>query len=107
MVSTALFTNTENYGISHAYSLSGNGTFPNVWEYTAQTEYCRTQKDNSCNIVTQDLIVFGYIDGADDDGLLILRNSWGSDSGDGGNYYMSYDYARQMLLEVTALHVEE
>jgi len=32
-------------------------------------------------------------------GLLTLRNSWGSDVGDKGNFYMSYDYFKALILE--------
>ncbi|MDF1677745.1 MAG: C1 family peptidase [Legionellaceae bacterium] len=33
-------------------------------------------------------------------GLLTLRNSWGTDVGDGGNFYMSYDYFKVLSTEV-------
>jgi len=47
-----------------------------------------------------EMIIIGYNDaaiaktrdGKTSTGLLILRNSWGKYAGDGGNYYMSYDY---------------
>ncbi|WP_133135673.1 hypothetical protein [Legionella rowbothamii] len=32
-------------------------------------------------------------------GLLTLRGSWGSDAGDQGDFYMSYDYFRVLVLE--------
>lgn len=69
-------------------------------------------------IIDQDLILGGHemvITGYDDDavafdnqgkphkGLLTLRNSWGSDVGDQGNYYMTYDFFKIMELEVNVL----
>ena len=33
-------------------------------------------------------------------GLLTLRNSWGSTVGDEGNFYMSYDYFKVLVIEV-------
>lgn len=55
-----------------------------------------------------ELVVTGYDDNAaayDDQGgkhqgLLTLRNSWGTDVGDNGNYYMSYDYFVKYVSEV-------
>lgn len=53
------------------------------------------------------IVVIGYDDtatiiGPDNvahQGILILRNSWGSNAGDGGNYYMSYDYAKMFITD--------
>jgi hypothetical protein len=33
-------------------------------------------------------------------GLLTLRNSWGSNAGDEGNFYMSYDYFKLLAFEI-------
>ncbi len=33
-------------------------------------------------------------------GLLTLRNSWGANIGDQGNFYMTYDYFKALMLEV-------
>jgi len=38
-------------------------------------------------------------DGKEHKGLFTLRNSWGEEAGDQGNYYMSYDYFKMFLLE--------
>lgn len=54
------------------------------------------------------MIITGYDDNAvvkdifghESKGLLTLRNSWGSRAGDGGNYYMSYDYFKMLADEV-------
>jgi hypothetical protein len=54
------------------------------------------------------LLVTGYDDNAyaKDDygrihrGLVTLRNSWGDKIGDQGNFYMSYDYFKTMVMEI-------
>lgn len=54
-----------------------------------------------------EMIITGYDDDAvavDDQGreykgLLTLRNSWGSDIGDKGDFYMSYDYFKVLVIE--------
>lgn len=55
-----------------------------------------------------EMVITGYDDNAvatDSDGnkhqgLLILRNSWGEEAGDNGNYYMTYDYFKKFVGEV-------
>ncbi len=55
-----------------------------------------------------EMIITGYDDDAiatDDKGrvykgLLTLRNSWGINAGDQGNFYMSYDYFKRLAVEV-------
>ncbi len=39
------------------------------------------------------------IKNAGNQGLLTLRNSWGEEVGDHGNYYMSYDYFLKLAVE--------
>lgn len=54
-----------------------------------------------------EMIITGYDDDAiakDEDGythkgLLTLRNSWGDNAGDKGNFYMSYDYFKLFVVE--------
>ena len=55
-----------------------------------------------------ELVITGYDDkavaydnlGGKHQGLLKLRNSWGADAGDNGDYYMSYDYFVKYVNEV-------
>jgi hypothetical protein len=55
-----------------------------------------------------EMVIIGYNDhavavdqsGRKYRGLLTLRNSWGTSVGDGGNYYMTYNYFEKNVLEV-------
>lgn len=55
-----------------------------------------------------EMVITGYDDdavvtdkqGQQHQGLLTLRNSWGDRMGDQGNFYMSYDYFKVLVLEV-------
>lgn len=55
-----------------------------------------------------EMVIIGYDDkavaidkeGKKHQGLLILRNSWGNDVGDAGNYYMTYDYFKKFAGEI-------
>ena len=54
------------------------------------------------------IIITGYDDdavavdkeGREHKGLFTLRNSWGPEAGDKGDYYMSYDYFRALTMDV-------
>ncbi len=58
------------------------------------------------------MVITGYDDNAisiDDEGqehkgLLTLRNSWGEEAGDHGNFYMSYDYFMHLALELVEIN---
>ncbi|MFT4058034.1 MAG: C1 family peptidase [Legionella sp.] len=62
-----------------------------------------------------EMIITGYDDNAiaiDDEGrkhqgLLTLRNSWSDQVGDHGNFYMSYDYFKLLVIEAQRIHYEE
>jgi hypothetical protein len=55
-----------------------------------------------------EMIIIGYDDnavvtdseGGSNQGVLILRNSWGKLAGDAGNYYMTYDFFKRFVMEV-------
>jgi C1A family cysteine protease len=57
------------------------------------------------------MIITGYDDnavatdihGKTHKGLFILRNSWGKNAGDEGNYYMSYDYMANLGYDITRI----
>jgi len=62
-----------------------------------------------------EMIITGYDDNAvaiDNEGqkhtgLFILRNSWGNDVGDQGNYYMTYDFFKKFVIEVQEIIATE
>lgn len=70
--------------------------------------------DQNPNLGGHEMVIIGYDDNAvavDQDGvkhqgLLTLRNSWGDDVGDHGNYYMSYDFFKKFVLEVQVIKIE-
>lgn len=106
LISAALHPNLPNHGLSKSYYMFNKSkTEPNVWSYGEDVQNCRENKDAKCQMLTHEMIVYGYIDHPTnaDDGLLLLRNSWGIGAGDDGNYYMTYKYAQKELLEVVQL----
>lgn len=62
-----------------------------------------------------EMIITGYDDnavavddlGQEHKGLLTLRNSWGEDVGDKGDFYMSYDYFQVLALEAQQISYED
>ena len=58
-----------------------------------------------------EMIIIGYDDqaqawtndGTVSKGLFIIRNSWGKQAGDGGNFYISYDYFKALCDEAQAI----
>lgn len=72
----------------------------------------KTQKITAAH----EMIITGYDDNAvaiDEEGhkykgLFTLRNSWGTNIGDKGNFYMSYDYFKALALEAIRIrHVQD
>lgn len=67
------------------------------------------------NFGGHEMIITGYDDKAiavDDDGrtyqgLLTLRNSWGEQFGDHGDFYMSYDYFKLLVLEAQQIRIHD
>ncbi|MGL6028836.1 MAG: C1 family peptidase [Legionella sp.] len=59
-----------------------------------------------------EMVITGYDDdavaiddsGREHKGLLTLRNSWGKDVGDKGDFYMSYDYFKILVLEAQRIN---
>lgn len=58
-----------------------------------------------------EMVIIGYDDnevvsdnnGHENKGLFILRNSWGKSAGDQGNYYMTYDHFKLMVMETQVI----
>lgn len=76
-----------------------------TWALTSET------RNPSSTLAGHELIITGYDDNAmavDSQhqyhrGLLILRNSWGGEAGNQGDFYMSYDYFQAFALDVAAI----
>jgi len=72
-------------------------------------------QDQDAEIGGHEMVITGYDDdavaidneGNKHQGLLILRNSWGSDAGDQGNYYMAYDFFKVYVAEVQKIVIEK
>ena len=72
-----------------------------TWALTAELNF-------PTRIGGHEMVIFGYDDtaiaydkeGNAHQGLLKLRNSWNTDVGDNGNFYMSYDYFKKYVHEV-------
>lgn len=82
----------DDAGIEGSYKVRGD-----TWVLTQ--DIINKGKQGEINSAHQ-MIIIGYDDqavayandGARSKGLLILRNSWGKDVGNQGNFYMSYEY---------------
>lgn len=67
--------------------------------------------NNGGSLGSHTMVVMGYNDNivitnpdrTTTTGALICRNSWGPDAGDHGNYYVSYDYFKAMVLDAEEL----
>lgn len=77
-----------------------------TWAYTDEIK-----NDSNPQLGGHEMVIVGYDDnavatdkeGKQHKGLLTLRNSWGSDAGDHGNYYMTYEFFKQYVMEVQKL----
>lgn len=81
-----------------------------TWALTAVMK-----RDKDPNLGGHEMVITGYNDdavaidneGNKHQGLLTLRNSWGTNAGDKGNYYMTYDYFKQYVIEVQKIVIEK
>lgn len=100
---TLLDENIDDVGSAGTY----NNVAEDAWVMTKKIK--RDLKKND-NIGGHELIIDGYDDAAcatyredhetkQQCGLLRIRNSWGTDAGDQGDYYMSYAYFKVMVDE--------
>lgn len=101
IIETALSNDSGNPISVNGYNLKMNGK-PKIYNgglYACQQpessiSYCSNQN------AAISLIVIGYDDNQQ---LLKLRNSWGSDAGENGNYYMTYSFFKAMAGEQVIL----
>ena len=68
-------------------------------------EYIKKNKDNGNFVGSHQMIIIGYMDDIRDknNGVFILRNSWGANCGDNGNNYITYDYTYTLTDEVLSI----
>lgn len=91
--------------------IGGNGlggsykALNDTWALTATIQRHARNKNNihagHAMIITgyDDNAVMTDTDGKKHTGILTLRNSWGAQYGDQGNYYMTYDYFKKLVTE--------
>ena len=80
-----------------------------TWAYTNAMKH-----DSNPEMGGHEMVITGFDDkaiavdneGKKHKGLLTLRNSWGTEAGDKGNYYMSYDFFKIFVMEVQKIGLE-
>lgn len=88
---------------------STHNTSGDTWALSS--EDVRTLMESVSNLSIHEIIITGYDDkavaydsqGNKHVGLLKVRNSWGTDSGDHGDYYMSYDYFKAFVSDLQVI----
>jgi hypothetical protein len=83
------------------------GTYHQSLDAWVLTAHLRYDMEHTANFAGHEMVITGYdddavakdADGLKHKGLLTLRNSWGSSIGDQGNFYMSYDYFKSLVIE--------
>jgi hypothetical protein len=71
------------------------------------------KRDSNPQFGGHEMVIIGYDDnatatdnaGKKHKGLLTLRNSWGTTAGDRGNYYMTYEFFKQYVMETQKIGV--
>jgi hypothetical protein len=91
--------------------LGAQGKFHNTADSWVLTPEIAAYLRSSKVLAGHAMIITGFDDnataydaqGREHKGLFTLRNSWGMDAGDKGNYYMSYDYFQSMAIDLVRL----
>lgn len=85
------------------------GTYHQPYDTWVLTpEIIKDIEEQKTEFAGHEMIITGYDDdavavdkqGRSYKGLLTLRNSWGGGIGDGGNFYISYDFFKSLTIEV-------
>lgn len=90
----------------HAGACASYHEQDDTWAITADLNNSKLD-----DIAGHEMLIIGYDDnaiaidhqGQKHQGLLILRNSWGPEVGDQGNFYMTYDYFETLADEAQAI----
>lgn len=98
VIGALLDLNVGHAGLSASYRANQD-----TWALTD-----KIKNDPDFKLGGHELVVIGYDDNAvvvDEDGkkhqgVFTLRNSWGEDAGDHGNFYMTYDYFKHFAHEI-------
>jgi hypothetical protein len=92
-------------------SVGAHGSYHKKNDTWVLSDKIKTYFESGDDIGGHALVLTGYNDNADviDDegkkhhGLFTVRNSWGPSAGDNGDYYISYDYFRALLIDLVRL----
>lgn len=84
------------------------GTYHQPYDTWVLTPEIDKDIDGQAEFAGHEMLITGYDDdavvldqqGRAYKGLLTLRNSWGGNVGDAGNFYMTYDFFKRLTLEV-------
>lgn len=84
------------------------GSYHGKFDTWVLTPEIANDLNDQAEFAGHEMVITGYDDNATAfdtqgrayKGLLTLRNSWGGNVGDKGNFYMSYDYFKGLMLEV-------
>lgn len=98
-----------DFDLGFVGAVGKNKVFGDTWVLTPEIA-----RDIYLNPVfgAHEMVITGYDDNAvavDEEGrkhkgLLTLRNSWGDKVGNQGDFYMSYDYFKLLVIEVARIH---
>jgi len=110
------FQNSNSGMIGNTKIVNGEGIFTNkkqsnpadynTWcSSKALGKYIKKNMQDDNMVGSHQMIIIGYIDNLKDpnEGVLILRNSWGAKCGDNGNNYVTYKYAYRLSDELVSV----
>ncbi|ETO94494.1 C1 family peptidase [Legionella oakridgensis] len=93
-----------DYNLGVVGAVGKHKTVNDTWVLTPEIMH---DLENEADFAGHEMIITGYDDnavaidnhGRTHRGLLTLRNSWGADIGNKGDFYMSYDYFKSLAIE--------
>ena len=91
--------------------ISGTSGVYNVWYYRPELSQMLKkadslppeQSDKICSGHIMTIIGYQNYSNRPNEGVFIVRNSWGADNGDNGNNYIDYDYFKAFGLEAVVI----
>jgi hypothetical protein len=89
------------------YEKNKNGQQPNVWAFTPSIYECLSKKEDDCKepiLGGHAIVAYGYREDPykSSEGIFYVHNSWGTFSGDKGDYYITYRYLENLLSSAIA-----